>query len=139
MTGSLIIILIVAVTDVHFYFANKKQAQGLKIIEPVDGVDSSVSLLPLRTYRECRVTDLTSAGQIPIHLLGGKLGCMHGWEVVLLYLRDMKDSLWRKACVCVPILCSSGQLYEVRTYEYALRMCLWVSFHFRMPCPSDNE
>jgi hypothetical protein len=43
MTGSLIIILIVAVTDVHFYFANKKQAQGLKIIEPVDGVDSSVS------------------------------------------------------------------------------------------------
>ena len=94
MTGSLIIILIVAVTDVHFYFANKKQAQGLKIIEPVDGVDSSVSLLPLRTYRECRVTDLTSAGQIPIHLLGGKLGCMHGWEVVLLYLRDMKDSRW---------------------------------------------
>jgi hypothetical protein len=47
MTGSLIIILIVAVTDVHFYFANKKQAQGLKIIEPVDGVDSSVSFLLL--------------------------------------------------------------------------------------------
>jgi len=41
MTGSLIIIIIVAVTDIHFYFANKKQAQGLKIIEPVDGVDSS--------------------------------------------------------------------------------------------------
>jgi hypothetical protein len=47
MTGSLIIIIIVAVTDIHFYFANKKQAQGLKIIEPVDGVDSSVSLLLL--------------------------------------------------------------------------------------------
>jgi hypothetical protein len=44
MTGSLIIILIVAITDTHFYFANKKQAQGLKIIEPVDGVDSSVSI-----------------------------------------------------------------------------------------------
>lgn len=43
MTGSLIIICIVIVTDTHFYFANKKQAQGLKIIEPVEGVDSSVS------------------------------------------------------------------------------------------------
>lgn len=44
MTGSLIIVVVVVVTDIHFYFANKKQAQGLKIIEPVEGVDSSVSL-----------------------------------------------------------------------------------------------
>jgi len=41
MTGSLIIVVVVVVTDIHFYFANKKQAQGLKIIEPVEGVDSS--------------------------------------------------------------------------------------------------
>lgn len=96
MTGSLIIILIVIVTDIHFYFANKKQAQGLKIIEPVDGVDSSVSFSWLSC--DCGIL-LTFAGQIPLHLLGGKLGCMDGWEVVLFYLRDTKDSRWRKACV----------------------------------------
>lgn len=42
MAGSLIIIAIVIVTDIHFYFCNKKQAKGELIIEPVTGVDSTV-------------------------------------------------------------------------------------------------
>lgn len=41
MTGSLIIIVIVIITDIHFYFKNKKQARGELILEPVDGTDSS--------------------------------------------------------------------------------------------------
>lgn len=41
MTGSLIIVLIVIVTDTYFFFCNKKQAKGEKIIEPVPGVDSN--------------------------------------------------------------------------------------------------
>jgi hypothetical protein len=45
MTGSLIIVVIVIVTDTYFYFCNKKQARGELIIEPVEGTDSSVSLL----------------------------------------------------------------------------------------------
>ena len=43
MTGSIIIVLIVVVTDTYFYFCNKKHARGEMIIEPVPGVDSSVS------------------------------------------------------------------------------------------------
>jgi hypothetical protein len=82
MTGSLIIIIIVAVTDVHFYFANKKQAQGLKIIEPVGGVDSSVSF---HVSLSCYLFLLTLAGQIPLHLLGRKLGWMDGWLFQLTY------------------------------------------------------
>jgi len=60
MTGSLIIILIVILTDTHFYFANKKQARGQKIIEPVEGVDSTVSFSfrgVIMTASACRVTD----------------------------------------------------------------------------------
>lgn len=44
MTGSLIIVLIVMMTDTYFFFCNKKQAKGEKIIEPVPGVDSNVRL-----------------------------------------------------------------------------------------------
>lgn len=44
MTGSLIIVVIVIVTDIYFYFCNKKQARGELIIEPVPGTDSNVSL-----------------------------------------------------------------------------------------------
>lgn len=43
MAGSLIIIVIVILTDIHFYFCNKKQAKGELIIEAVPGVDSTVS------------------------------------------------------------------------------------------------
>jgi hypothetical protein len=45
MTGSLIIVVIVVITDIYFYFCNKKQARGELIIEPVPGTDSSVSLV----------------------------------------------------------------------------------------------
>lgn len=41
MAGSLIIIVIVILTDIHFYFCNKKQAKGELIIEAVPGVDST--------------------------------------------------------------------------------------------------
>ena len=101
MTGSLIIILIVAVTDVHFYFANKKQAQGLKIIEPVDGVDSSVSLLPLRTYRECRVTDLDfcrTNSDTPTRWKVGMHGRVGGCFTLL--TRYERLTLVKGMCIC---------------------------------------
>lgn len=66
MTGSLIIIVIVIVTDIHFYFKNKKQARGELILEPVEGTDSSVSF----SYPSCvgrapaNDSDRTSSGTL---------------------------------------------------------------------------
>lgn len=45
ITGNLIILTIISITDVYFYFCNKKQARGELIIEPVPGTDSSVSFV----------------------------------------------------------------------------------------------
>ena len=45
MTGNLIILVIITITDIYFYFCNKKQARGELIIEPVEGTDSSVGLV----------------------------------------------------------------------------------------------
>lgn len=67
MTGSLIIIVIVIITDIHFYFKNKKQARGELILEPVDGTDSSVSFGGRHTFVESLLIVL--AGQIQVYLL----------------------------------------------------------------------
>lgn len=72
IVGSVIIVLIVAVTDTHFYFANKKQARGEKIIEPVPGVESSVGLvLALIACEFCTLT--FSIGSVPVYLLKERL------------------------------------------------------------------
>lgn len=72
MTGSLIIIVIVIITDIHFYFKNKKQARGELILEPVDGTDSSVSFVG----RHALVGRLLiiSAGQVQVYLLNWQKG-----------------------------------------------------------------
>ena len=67
MTGSLIIIVIVIVTDIHFYFKNKKQARGELILEPVEGTDSSVSL-HARLVLGGRLL-MIPTGQVQIYLL----------------------------------------------------------------------
>ena len=69
MTGNLIILTIISITDVYFYFCNKKQARGELIVEPVPGTDSSVS------FRERlwigRLSLTLRAGQVQVHLLSG--------------------------------------------------------------------
>lgn len=72
MTGSLIIIVIVIITDIHFYFKNKKQARGELILEPVDGTDSSVSFVTLLVLVGRMLT--IPIGQVQVHLLS-----LTGW------------------------------------------------------------
>ena len=67
MTGNLIIITIISITDVYFYFCNKKQARGELIIEPVAGTDSSVSSRERLWFEEHSLTP--HAGQVQVHLL----------------------------------------------------------------------
>ena len=65
MTGNLIILVIITITDIYFYFCNKKQARGELIIEPVEGTDSSVGLVS--NYRSRALADYfrrTSSGTL---------------------------------------------------------------------------
>ena len=66
ITGNLIILVIISITDIYFYFCNKKQARGELIIEPVPGTDSSVSFGE-RSYGKHSLTPNT--GQVQVHLL----------------------------------------------------------------------
>ena len=69
ITGNLIILAIISVTDVYFYFCNKKQARGELIIEPVPGTDSEVSFRGQLWFGEHSLTPGT--GQVQVHLLSG--------------------------------------------------------------------